>query len=240
MKSSSLESKTVRPGLAMYNFYRSDRHPASQAQQTPPPVAATKPRAKFYVIALVVLVAIIGLSKLVDGGKDTPNTQAASSGTATTKHTSTPAVVTAQNECKGNVLNKLIMVDITARHLWACERGKSVQDTPVITGIEKYDSTRTPPGTYHIYAKTTDTTLNGSDETGSWSDPVYYWMPFLDNQYGTYGFHDATWRKDSEFGSVNPYAENADASHGCVELPLGASKALYSWAEIGTTVTVKA
>jgi hypothetical protein len=238
MKSSSLESKTVRPGLAMYNFYRSDRHPMSRAQQ-PAPVAKapTKFRFKPLLIALIALGLIIGLSQLVDKGSSPTSPQ---STTSTTPKHSTPAVVAGHNECQGNSLNKLIMVDITARHLWACEGTKSAYDAPVITGIEKYDSTRTPAGTYHIYAKTANTTLIGSDETGSWSDPVYYWMPFLDNQYGTYGFHDATWRKDSEFGTVNPYATNADASHGCVELPLAASKWLYQWAEIGTTVTVKA
>jgi lipoprotein-anchoring transpeptidase ErfK/SrfK len=62
-------------------------------------------------------------------------------------------------------------------------------------------------------------------------------MPFLDNQYGTYGFHDATWRKDSEFGKVDP--NSADASHGCVELPLATAKWLYSWAPVGTAVTIE-
>jgi lipoprotein-anchoring transpeptidase ErfK/SrfK len=236
MKSSSLESKTVRPGLAMYNFYRSDRHPAGQVLT--PPAAPAKPRGRLLLLAFAALIIIIGISRLVDNGSpastnNTPNSPASHAVTA-------QAAQAAKNECAGNKLNKLIMVDITAQHVWACQAGKSAYDAPVITGIEKFDSTRTPAGTYHIYAKTTNTTLTGSDETGSWSDPVSYWMPFLDNQYGTYGFHDATWRKDSQFGTVNPYADNADASHGCVELPLSASKWLYNWAEVGTTVTVKA
>jgi lipoprotein-anchoring transpeptidase ErfK/SrfK len=95
----------------------------------------------------------------------------------------------------------------------------------------------TPRGTYHIYAKQTDTTLTGSDSTGSWNDPVKYWMPFLDNEHGTYGFHDATWRDNNEFGNVDPNSK--DASHGCIELPLGASQWLYEWSPVGTTVTVK-
>jgi lipoprotein-anchoring transpeptidase ErfK/SrfK len=62
-------------------------------------------------------------------------------------------------------------------------------------------------------------------------------MPFLENQYGSYGFHDATWRSASDFGNISP--DSSDASHGCVELPLATAKWLYSWAAIGTTVTIK-
>jgi lipoprotein-anchoring transpeptidase ErfK/SrfK len=62
-------------------------------------------------------------------------------------------------------------------------------------------------------------------------------MPFLDNQYGTYGFHDATWRKASEFGNISPTSQ--EASHGCIELPLASQKWLYNWAPVGTTVTVE-
>jgi lipoprotein-anchoring transpeptidase ErfK/SrfK len=102
--------------------------------------------------------------------------------------------------------------------------------------MENLPADLTPTGTYHIYAKQTDTTLTGSDSTGSWNDYVYYWMPFLDNQYGTYGFHDATWRPANAFGNVDPYSSKG--SHGCVELPLATSKWLYNWSAVGTTVTI--
>ncbi len=121
--------------------------------------------------------------------------------------------------------------------MWACQGQKVVYDTPVVTGMEQYAADKTPTGTYHIYAKQTDTTLTGSDNTGNWSDPVHYWMPFLNNQYGTYGFHDATWRPDTAFGHIDP--NSTQASHGCVELPLAASTWLYNWAQVGTTLTIE-
>jgi lipoprotein-anchoring transpeptidase ErfK/SrfK len=62
-------------------------------------------------------------------------------------------------------------------------------------------------------------------------------MPFLTNKYGVYGFHDATWRASSAFGKISP--DSAEASHGCVELPLSTAKWLYGWANIGTTVIIK-
>ena len=94
----------------------------------------------------------------------------------------------------------------------------------------------TPTGTFHIYSKITNTTLKGSDSTGSWDAPVSYWMPFLSNQYGQYGFHDATWRSPDEFGNVSPDSKNA--SHGCVELPLDAVAWVYNWAPIGTQINI--
>jgi hypothetical protein len=143
----------------------------------------------------------------------------------------------AKNYCAGNSQDKLLLVSISQRHMWACEQHKTVHDAPVITGMSAYAATVTPTGTYHIYGKQKDTILTGSDDAGSWRDPVSYWMPFLDNQHGTYGFHDATWRPDNEFGNVSPTASNA--SHGCVELPLSDAAWIYAWAPTGTTVTVQ-
>lgn len=120
--------------------------------------------------------------------------------------------------------------------MWACAAEQQVYESPVVTGMEKLAADLTPRGTYHVYAKQTNLYLRGSDSTGSWNDYVYYWMPFLNNQYGTYGFHDATWRADTAFGNINP--NTSDASHGCVELPLATAKWLYNWGPIGTTVKV--
>jgi lipoprotein-anchoring transpeptidase ErfK/SrfK len=151
----------------------------------------------------------------------------------------TPAVaVAAPNPCAGNTLDQLVLVSITQQHLWACQDTTVLYNSPVVTGIAAHVDTVTPTGTYHIYGKVASTVLRGCDSTGCWNDPVHYWMPFLDNQYGAYGLHDATWRTSNEFGNISP--SSSDGSQGCVELPLATSTWLYNWVNIGTTVTINA
>lgn len=166
----------------------------------------------------------------------------ASTKTKTTPATSTtkkpaPVVVATPNPCADNTLSQLALVSISKRHMWACDGTTVVYNSAVVTGMENLPADLTPVGTYHVYGKETDQHLIGSDSTGSWNDFVNYWMPFLDNQYGQYGFHDATWRPSTAFGNISPYSSNA--SHGCVELPLATAKWLYNWVVIGTTVTIE-
>lgn len=151
--------------------------------------------------------------------------------------TNTTAGNTGVTPCANNTLPQLVLVNVSQRHLWACDAATEEYNSPVVTGMENLAADLTPVGTYHIFGKQTDTYLEGSDGTGSWDDHVNYWMPWLTNQYGTYGFHDATWRPDSAFGNISPYSSNA--SHGCVELPLSAAKWLYGWAQVGATVQIE-
>lgn len=228
---STLESKTIRPGLAAYSFYRSDRHPLNRS--------AAKPKAKrrrtsqlgmrlltgVAIVAAVVFGYKSALAPSHDGNSNAPVITLAKA-------------VNQANPCVGGSLDKYIVVSISHRHLWACQVHQLVYDTPVITGMSQYASTVTPTGTFHIAAKQTNTTLTGSDEAGSWNDPVHYWMPWLTNQYGEYGFHDATWRPGNPFGKIDP--SSSDASHGCVELPLAAAAWIFNWAPVGTTVAIEA
>lgn len=250
MNASSLESKTIRPGsLGNYSYYHSARRPTP----TPRPayIAASRHRLIPHAKVLMIMLAVVGLgfggsivqSRASQTAKSANSTAAVSSTSQTpapiATSSKTPAAVlgAGSDQCDGNTMDKAIVISISQRHLWACEHTKQVHEAPVITGMLSHESTLTPPGKYQIYAKATDTTLTGSDETGSWSRPVYYWMPFLDNEHGTYGFHDATWRPSKEFGKIDPKTDKA--SHGCVELPLASQKWLYEWAAVGTDVTIE-
>jgi lipoprotein-anchoring transpeptidase ErfK/SrfK len=194
-------------------------------------------------VMLFVIFALIVISGVAYGLYSKSKSNAAStqsnSSTSQQKTTKTTAqtAVPATTVCTSNSLSQNIIVSISKRHLWACAGTTVADDAPVVTGMEKLAADLTPTGTYHIYSKQTNLSLKGSDSTGSWDDPVSYWMPFLSNQYGIYGFHDATWRANSDFGNIDPYSSNA--SHGCVELPLATAKWLYNWSQIGTTVTIQ-
>jgi lipoprotein-anchoring transpeptidase ErfK/SrfK len=191
-------------------------------------------------VMLIVLVSSVVLYHMTS----TPAVKTAGT-VATTKKaaltSSTPiqsvAATSTSSVCAG-VSGKTVIVSISSRHMWACDGTTQAYDSAVVTGMENLPADLTPTGTYHIYAKETDLYLNGSDSTGSWHDYVNNWMPFLHNQYGSYGFHDATWRAATDFGNISPYSSNA--SHGCVELPLATATWLYSWVAIGTTVTINA
>lgn len=197
------------------------------------------------IVPILILVAFFGFV----GFRRWHNPNTSASSTVNTTKNSTSQQTPPVNYCSSNAQAKAVIVSISKQHMWDCQADKTVYDNAVITGMELYVADLTPTGTYSIYAKSTAQTLAGSDHTGSWSDFVNYWMPFLDNQYGTYGFHDLTTtdngvngRADSDFGHVNinaPFTAAKHASHGCVEMPLTAAKWLYDWAPVGTTVVVQ-
>jgi L,D-transpeptidase catalytic domain len=243
MSVTSLQNKTVRPGsLTGYSYYYSSRRPLSAGKAPRPKMHAVqvRPFLRWALLAILLLGLLIFGPILLRRANDTVSSSSGSltpSANSSNRGGSAAPAVTTAGPCAGNQLNQFILVSISQRHLWACQGSRAAYDTPVVTGIDYLAADKTPAGTYHIYGKVTNTTLTGSDSTGAWSDSVKYWMPFLRNQYGTYGLHDATWRAGSAFGNISP--NSADASHGCVELPLSAASWLYNWASVGTTVTVK-
>lgn len=233
MSRNNIAGKTVRPGsLNGYNYYHSKRNSLAKSSKPKQDLKVNPSFLRFTALGLLIIFGLFLYGNFNNGNKNISSSPAA---IATVEKNSTD--LKEDNHCSGNSVDKLIKVNIEKRSLWACEGNKTVHSTPVITGLRGHAETETPAGTYKIYAKTTNTTLTGKDSRGAWSYPVYYWMPFLDNQYGTYGFHDATWRKTNEFGNTSPDSDKA--SHGCVELPSQAQKWLYDWAAVGTTVVVE-
>jgi len=212
-----------------------------QLQRFPPP--------GLLVVMVLVLVVAVVVSRSLVGGLVTPSTAVSNRlfkhykvtaslspvnvSTLSSLDVIQPAVI---HSCANNTILKLVLVSISQRHIWACNENTTAYDSPVITGMAFLAADLTPTGNYHVFGKQTNLVLKGSDSTGSWNDYVHYWMPFLDNRYGTYGFHDATWRDNSAFGAVSP--DSSAASHGCVELPLTTAAWLYDWAPVGTTVTI--
>lgn len=189
------------------------------------------------IILLILGLAIIAL--LVNLAVLSPNKTAPVTLKVARKASSINAVPV--NECASNQLAKEIIVSISARHVWACQQNQVYLSTPVITGNENLASDLTPTGTYQILKKQTNVSLIGCDTDQPnvcWNDFVHFDMIFLYNQYGHYDFHDATWRKPTDFGNIRPDSPNA--SHGCVETPLPAMTELYNWTPVGTQIEIKA
>ena len=219
----------------------------------PPPNLKKLPKRPHKLIILALLLVVIAAGIVVyisTRGSGTAKSTTVASQTKSSK--SSVAVVKPAPKpsvCASNTITQNIVVSISQQHLWACTGSSQLYDAAVITGMQQYPADLTPVGIYHISSKLTGQTLAGADSTGSWSDYVNYWMPFLVNQYGTYGFHDLTeaangsnGRADSDFGNIDinaPYTAAKHASHGCVELPLATAKWLYGWADVGATVTIQ-
>lgn len=205
-----------------------------------------KSRKTRFLSIIIVVIVILGFGVYIFAPKvfgtksNISSNSSKSSPVSNSKPNKSNQVVSNQNivdKCIGNKLSQVIIVSISLRHLWACYNQTLEYSSPVVTGMDFLAADLTPTGTFHIENKQTNIVLRGSDSTGSWNDPVSYWMQFLYNQYGAYGFHDATWRPASAFGNISPNSKNA--SHGCVELPLATAKWLYGYTQIGTTVEIE-
>lgn len=133
------------------------------------------------------------------------------------------------------VSRNVIVIDISDQNLTYYEKGKSKQQTPVVTGLQ--NSHDTPIGRYVL--KTANmkqgVTLRGYNDDGSkYASYVDYWMPFITER--GIGMHDATWRNTSEF---NNSTYQYSGSHGCVNMQLNAAKQLYESITTDTAVVVK-
>jgi lipoprotein-anchoring transpeptidase ErfK/SrfK len=124
--------------------------------------------------------------------------------------------------------SKKIIVDRTEQKLYAYDGDTLFMEIPISTGLEL---TPTPRGVFTIFKKTPSRYMQGP--LPNLADQQSYDLPGVPwNLYFTEGgavIHGAYWH--DSFG--NKY------SHGCVNLSPENAHSLYSWAELGTTVTVR-
>jgi lipoprotein-anchoring transpeptidase ErfK/SrfK len=131
--------------------------------------------------------------------------------------------------CTSNRRDRLVFVSIRRQQMWMCAKHRVAYSTPITSGmVGQY--TGTPTGTYRVQGLNRNTTLTLN--TGA-TYPVKYWIPF---DAPLFGFHDSAWQR-FPYGSPR---YRTQGSHGCVHMPLAAIRFLYGWADIGTTVRIKA
>ena len=117
-----------------------------------------------------------------------------------------------------------VEVSLGSQSLWCYVNGEVVVSCNIISG-KVTSGHSTPRGIYPITYKERGHQMVGEDYD-VWTE---YWMPFN----GNVGLHDASWR--SSFGG-NIYVTNG--SHGCVNMPVWAAKAVYGHVQKGTPVIV--
>ncbi len=134
-----------------------------------------------------------------------------------------------------------VLVSISQQWLWAYQNGKLVMATPVTTGMPQLP---TPTGTFSIMSKESNVWFYSPWPQGS---PYYYTPEYV--QYamlfrsGGFYLHSAGWRQMFGPGSNVPHTlpdgSTETGSHGCVNLPVEASGALYGWINVGATVIIQ-
>lgn len=112
-----------------------------------------------------------------------------------------------------------IVIDLSDQSLTAYQGDTVVLFSIVSTGKA---ATPTPPGVFAIYQKLKTQHMTGDD----YDLPGVPWVMYY---YDEYAIHGAYWH--ANFG--------IPTSHGCTNMTIPDSKALYSWAPIGTLVIVQ-
>ena len=116
-----------------------------------------------------------------------------------------------------------VIVDISDQTAYLYEDNELIISTPVVTGK---NSTPTTKGLHEVWCMEKDRYLTGADFKVHVDVVAFF--------HNGEGLHDANWR--SAFGG-NLYKNNG--SHGCVNMPSEAAKAIYKHLEIGDKVLVK-
>lgn len=135
---------------------------------------------------------------------------------------------------------QVVLVSLTQQWLWAYQNQRLALATPVTTGMPQLP---TPTGVYHISMKEANVWFYSPWPYGS---PYYYTPEHVDYamlfRAGGFYLHAAAWRHAFGPGTnvphTNPDGTHETGSHGCVNMPVAAAGALYSWIGIGTTIII--
>lgn len=113
---------------------------------------------------------------------------------------------------------KWIEIILSRQWLNAWQNGRIVMSSAISSGVSAHPTRR---GTFRIYVKYRSTRMRG---------PGYNLpgVPYTMYYSGSYAIHGAYWHHN--FGHP--------MSHGCINLPVPFSRALFLWAPYGTTVVI--
>ncbi|HEX8996616.1 MAG TPA: L,D-transpeptidase [Ktedonobacterales bacterium] len=135
---------------------------------------------------------------------------------------------------------QVVLVSITQQWLWAYQDRRLTLATAVTTGMPQLP---TPTGVYHITMKESNVWFYSPWAYGS---PYYYSPEHVDFAMlfrdGGFYLHSAAWRHAFGPGTNVPHTDPdgtyETGSHGCVNMPVEAAGALYSWIGLGATVII--
>ena len=123
-----------------------------------------------------------------------------------------------------------IEVDLTTQRLYGFENNQKVFDFTISSGTWN----RTPTGTFKVWAKVRSQKMSGgSKELGT-----YYYLPNV--PYILFFYNDKTAKKMG-YSLHGTYWHNnfgVPMSHGCINMRTPDVAQIFSWAEVGTTITI--
>jgi hypothetical protein len=156
----------------------------------------------------------------------------------TLRHLGIPLPTSGAPSAEGRV----ILVSVSQQWLWAYDHHRLVYASEVTTGMPHLD---TPLGTYAVQLKAYDTWFTSPWPYGS----PYYYAPLVVKyallfRAGGFYIHDAPWRHSFGPGSnvphIAPDGTPETGSHGCVDVPTVTGAWLFTWASVGSTISIVA
>lgn len=131
---------------------------------------------------------------------------------------------TANSHGENDYGDTYVEINLTAQHLYFYKNGSLIVDSDFVSGnVSKGNGT--PVGAYPVTYTERDATLKGEN----YASDVSFWIPYC----GNVGMHDASWR-NTFGGSIY----KTSGSHGCVNLPYSAAKAIFENIAAGYPVLV--